>query len=125
VSDYEGIQQTIARNNLALDDRRFEDCIATYTPDGTIAGHTGHDAIRAFILSQDLAVRDDLERRHVNTNILIEVQGDQAEAISDLLVYDKVGDGPWRLVTVGRYRDRLARQADGGWLFTSRELRFI
>jgi hypothetical protein len=58
VSDYEGIQQTIAFNNIALDDRRFEDCIATYTPDGTIAGHTGHDAIRAFILSQDLAVRD-------------------------------------------------------------------
>ncbi len=58
MSDYEGIQQTIARNNIALDDRRFEDCIATYTPDGTIAGHTGHDAIRAFILSQDLAVRD-------------------------------------------------------------------
>jgi hypothetical protein len=52
-------------------------------------------------------------------------QGDQAEAISDLLVYDKVGDGPWTLVTVGRCRDRLARQADGGWLFTSRELRFI
>lgn len=125
MSDYEGIQQTIARNNIALDDRRFEDCIATYTPDGTIAGYTGHDAIRAFILSQDLAVRDDLERRHVNTNILIEVQGDQAEAISDLLVYDKVGDGPWTLVTVGRYRDGLARQADGGWLFTSRELRFI
>ena len=45
VSDYDLICKTIARNNLALDDRRFEDCIATYTPDGSIAGHTGHGSL--------------------------------------------------------------------------------
>jgi len=43
LSDYDLICKTIARNNLALDDR-FEDCLATYTPDGSIAGHTGHAA---------------------------------------------------------------------------------
>ncbi|MGV9386890.1 hypothetical protein ACWDRB_64665 [Nonomuraea sp. NPDC003707] len=45
MSDYELICQTIARNNLALDDRRYDDCLATYTPDGSIAGRTGHTAI--------------------------------------------------------------------------------
>jgi hypothetical protein len=40
-------------------------------------------------------------------------------------VYDRVGDGPWTLVAVGRYRDRPARQADGNWLFTSRALTFL
>lgn len=125
MSDYELICQTIARNNLALDDRRYDDCLATYTPDGTIAGRTGHAAIREFMLSQDLATRPELQRRHVNTNIVADVAGDAAEVTSDLLVYDKVGDGPWTLVAVGRYRDRLARQSDGGWLFVSRALTFL
>ena len=93
MSDYDLIRKTIARNNLALDDRRFEDCIATYAPDGSIAGHTGHAAIREFMLGQDLAIRPELQRRHVNTNIAIELNGDEAEAVSDLLVYDKVAAG--------------------------------
>ena len=108
VSDYDLICKTIARNNLALDDRRFEDCIATYTPDGSIAGHTDHAAIREFMFGQDLATRPELQRRHVNSNIAIELHGEEADAVSDLLVYDKVADGPWALVAVGR--------SSGDWL---------
>jgi hypothetical protein len=125
MSDYESICETIARNNLALDDRRYDDCLATYTPDGSIAGRAGHAAIREFILSQDLAKRPELQRRHVNSNLVAEVDGDTAEVISDLLVYDKVDGGTWALTAVGRYQDRLARQTDGRWLFTSRELTFL
>lgn len=125
VSDHELIRTTIARNNLALDDRRFEDCIATYAPDGSIAGRTGHAAIREFMLGQDLATKPELQRRHVNTNIAIELYGDEAEAVSDLLIYDKLADGLWELVAVGRYHDSFARQADGAWLFTSRSLEFL
>lgn len=125
VSDYDLICKTIARNNLALDDRRFEDCIATYTPDGSIAGHTGHAAIREFMLGQDLATRPELQRRHVNANIAIELHGAEANAVSDLLVYDKVAGGPWALAAVGRYHDSFARQPDGTWLFTRRSLEFL
>jgi hypothetical protein len=158
MSDYESICETIARNNLALDDRRYDDCLATYAPDGSIAGRTGHAAIREFMMSQDLAKRPELQRRHVNSNIVAEVggdnaevggdnaevggdnaevggdnaevdadsaDGDTAEVTSDLFVYDKVDGGAWALTAVGRYRDRLARQADGRWLFTSRELTFL
>lgn len=125
MSDYELIRQTIARNNLALDDRRYDDCLATYTSDGSIAGRTGHAAIREFMMSQDLATRPELQRRHVNTNIVAEVDGDTAEVTSDLLVYDRVDGGAWTLAVVGRYQDKLARQADGRWLFTSRVLRFV
>ena len=125
MSDYELIYQAIARNNLALDDRRYDDCLATYSSDGSIAGHTGHAAIREFMMSQDLAMRPELKRRHVNTNIVAEVDGYTAEVTSDLLVYDKVGDGAWTLAAVGRYQDRLVRLADSGWLFTSRSLTFL
>lgn len=119
------IRNTIARNNHALDDRRYEECILTYAADGVIAGRKGHAAIREFISSQDLATNPDLQRRHVNTNIAIDIRGHVAEAISDLLVYDKVAGGPWTLTAVGRYHDQLARQADGTWLFTERRLQFI
>jgi hypothetical protein len=44
---------------------------------------------------------------------------------SDLFVYDKVGAEPWKLSAVGRYADRLARQSDGTWLFTARQLDFV
>src|SRR5258708_6720950 len=94
VSDSDLICKTIARNNLALADRRFEDCIATYTPDGSIAGHTGHAAIREFMLGQDLATRPELQRRHVNSNIAIELHGEEADAVSALLVYAKLAHGP-------------------------------
>jgi hypothetical protein len=91
------------------------------------------------MMSQDLAKRPELQRRHVNSNILAEVDGGNAEVdadsdgveggtaqvTSDLFVYDKVDGGAWALTAVGRYRDRLARQADGRWLFTSRELTFL
>jgi 3-phenylpropionate/cinnamic acid dioxygenase small subunit len=125
MSDYESICETIARNNLALDDRRYDDCLATYAPDGSIAGRTGHAAIREFMMSQDLAKRPELQRRHVNSNIVAEVGGDTAKVTSDLFVYDKVDGGAWTLAAVGRYQDRLARQAEGLWLFTSRELTFL
>lgn len=96
---------------------------ATTTLWTTVVTTTGHAAIREFMNGQELATRLELERRHVNTNIVI--TGDFAEAVSDLLVYDKVADGPWTLTAVGRYTDTLARQADGSWLLAERKLRFI
>ncbi|MFD1045937.1 nuclear transport factor 2 family protein, partial [Kibdelosporangium lantanae] len=83
MSDFDEIRNTIARNNHALDDRRYDDCVRTYAPDGVIAGRRGHAAIREFMNHQELATRPDLERRHVNTNIAITVAGDVAEAVSD------------------------------------------
>jgi hypothetical protein len=77
------------------------------------------------MLGQDLATRPELQRRHVNTNIAIDLNGDAADAVSDLLVYDRVADGPWTLVAVGRYHDCFARQPDGSWLFTRRSLEFV
>lgn len=74
--------------------------------------------------SQGLGARPELQRRHVVTNIAIQISGDEARVDSDLLVYDKAGAGPWTLSAVGHYADRLARQPDGSWLFAERRLSF-
>ena len=125
MSDFDMIRNTIARNNQYLDDRRYDDCSQTFTQDGSIAGHKGRAAILEFMLSQGLGARPDLQRRHVVANIAIEISGDEAQADSDLLMYNKVGAEPWKLSAVGRYVDRLARQPDGTWLFTERRLDFL
>lgn len=97
ISDYEMIRNVIARNNQALDDRRYPDCVATFAEDGTIAGHRGGAAILEFMHSQGLGAEPDLQRRHVVTNIVIDISGDQADVASDLLLYDKLGTQPWVL----------------------------
>jgi SnoaL-like domain len=125
ISDFELIRNTIARNNHYLDDRRYEDCARTFAEDGSIAGHTGRPAILEFMQSQGLGADPKLQRRHVVTNIAIDISGDQAHVDSDLLVYDKHGTEPWKLSAVGRYADRLTRQPDGKWLFADRRLDFV
>ena len=74
-SDFDLIRNTIARNNQYLDDRRYEDCARTFTEDGSIAGHNGRGAILEFMHSQGLGARPELQRRHVVTNIAIELSG--------------------------------------------------
>jgi hypothetical protein len=55
----------------------------------------------------------------------VEIGGGAAESTSDLLIYDRIADGPWTLTAVGRYRDRLVRDPDGQWLFAERRLEFV
>jgi SnoaL-like domain len=126
MSDVELIRDVIARNNQYLDDRRYEDCSHTFTADGRIGPHQGRAAILEFMHSQGLGAQPDLRRRHVVTNIVIELHDDEAQVASDLILYDKVGDdGAWAVSAVGRYADTLARQSDGTWLFSHRQLTFL
>ena len=119
VTDFDLIRNTIARNHQYLDDRRYEDCSRTFTEDGSIGAHRGRAAVLEFTLSQGLGAQPDLNRRHVVTNVVIDILGDEAHVDSDLIQYDKVGAGSWTVTAVGRYADRLARQPDGTWLFAA------
>jgi hypothetical protein len=62
----------------------------------------------AKILCGELADQPDLRRQHAVTNSVIDVHGDVAEGVSDLSMYDRVGDGP---VTIRRH----ARLRIGWW----------
>jgi len=57
---------------------------------------------------------------HVSTNPIIDVEGDTATAESDFVVLSRDDDGRARIDLVGRYRDRLRRDAGGRWLITKR-----
>jgi 2-iminobutanoate/2-iminopropanoate deaminase len=121
MTDEDLIRNTVARYSHCLDDRRFREWSETFTEDGVFGSRQGRAAIYENILGGELATIPQLQRRHIVTNLEVAVQGDAAEAVSDLLMYDRLGDAAWTL-RVGRYYDKLRRQSDGEWLFTERRL---
>jgi hypothetical protein len=123
MTDADQIRNTLARFCQYLDQRRFEEWSQTFTEDGVFGERRGRAEILHWILQGELATRPELNRRHTVVNSIIDVQGDRAEAVSDLIMYDQVGDGPWT-IRVGRYFDELVRQPDGIWLFKQRRLEF-
>jgi 3-phenylpropionate/cinnamic acid dioxygenase small subunit len=123
MTDSDQIRNTIAHNNQLLDDRHYEECATTFTEDGAIGPYKGRKAILEFMASQGLGANPDLQRRHIVTNIMITIAGEEAVAISDLLLYDKVGNEEWKLTAIGRYTDHLAKQTNDTWLFTNRQLK--
>jgi len=124
MTDEDAIRNTIARFCQHLDSRRFVEWSETFTQDGVFNKLNGRAAILDMILGGELATRPELRRQHAVTNSIIDVTGDTATATSDLAMYDRIDDGPISVKT-GRYYDRLARQADGDWLFTQRRLEWF
>ncbi len=124
MTDQDLIRNVVARYSHCLDDRRFKEWSETFTEDGVFGNRTGRAAIYENILGGELATIPELQRRHIVTNLEIAINGDTAEVTSDLLMYDKRGDGPWTL-RVGRYYDTLRRETDGEWRFTVRRLEWV
>jgi enamine deaminase RidA (YjgF/YER057c/UK114 family) len=121
MTDEEIIRNTVARYSHCLDDRRFKEWSETFTEDGVFGSRHGRSEIYQNILGGELATIPELQRRHIVTNLEILTHGDEADAISDLLMYDKLGEAAWSL-RIGRYYDKLSKQPNGDWLFSERRL---
>jgi ketosteroid isomerase-like protein len=81
------------------------------------AGHVkkGHAALREFIESHTTGEI----YKHIVVDPLIWVDGDTATAESYFFMFNEHEDGPY-VRAMGRYRDKLARDADGRWRFKER-----
>jgi hypothetical protein len=124
VSDADEIRNTIARFCQLLDERRFEEWSRTFVEDGAFGERVGRATILSWIQGAELATRPELKRKHAVVNAVVEVHGGRADALSDLVMFDQVGEGPWT-IRIGRYTDELTRQADGTWLFARRRLEWM
>ena len=120
----EGVRTTIAAYAQALDDGRTDDLVATFCADGVcelpgFGTFEGHEAIAAAFAKWK-PVRP---QRHFVVNTLISVrQGDEVDAVSDLLFTAHDGEG-WTVPLVGRYHDTF-RLVDGRWLIARRATQF-
>lgn len=125
MSDEERIRRTYAEFCHALDNRQFEEWSQLFTEDGEFAGPEGsvigREAILAMISGGTLARTPNLRRKHTIHNLVLDVRGDEATGVCDLVQFDLPGAGPYEIV-IGKYVDRLARQSDGRWLFAFRQV---
>jgi 3-phenylpropionate/cinnamic acid dioxygenase small subunit len=126
MTEQEAIRQTLARYAQRNDARDVEGWCAVFTEDARFTTQqgefVGQAALRAFIEGL-YASRPTRRTRHINGAPAIVVDGDVATADSDVIFYERIDDGPWRLAGANHYRDRLVRR-NGDWLLQERHLTF-
>src|ERR1022692_1006212 len=123
----EGIRAAIAKYAQALEDRRIEDVVGTFCPDGSIdisglGRQQGREAIQRAYEGLSMAV----PHRHVVVNTLMtHWNDDEATSSSDLIDLARDSQSTWGVCFVGRYEDTLHRGSNGEWRFHTRKLRFV
>jgi hypothetical protein len=117
------IRRVLAAYCHHCDDARFAELLGLFAPDGCFVRGTmkvaGHAALREYFESRQ--GRPEQRGRHLTLNTEIDIDADQARALSDF-VYLKFVDGRITPIIAGRYRDDLVRMQDGRWRFARREV---
>jgi p-cumate 2,3-dioxygenase subunit beta len=123
----EAIRDLIQRSGALIDDERFEEWLALFTPDGRYELSTASPELRgrspwlsidrpglaAYLGEMDQRVRYRDRRRHLIATVRIEIKGDEATVESHLAVFRTCPAGRTQCEASGRYTDSLVRQDDG------------
>ncbi|WP_233832770.1 nuclear transport factor 2 family protein [Paraburkholderia sp. ZP32-5] len=122
--DKDSIRELLARYCFLLDDYRLSEFAALFAADGTWSSRngtaTGPRAIEQLLTSLVPVPGPGTRRRHLTTNILIDLRGDTATVRSYFMVVRDSANGP-AIAVAGRYEDEVVR-VDGQWFFQSRRL---
>jgi hypothetical protein len=62
-----------------------------------------------------------LAEQAASRNSIIDVDGQTASAVTDFVAFERLGDGPWQIHTIGQYQDQLILE-DGMWRFAERHV---
>ena len=120
VADKLAIQELFARYAHAIDDLDPAAWVACFTADGIFQVGTramqGTAALRGYA---DVHVRE-IRCRHMMSNFLYEVRGNEAAGQCSMLATLATAGG-YRIFAQGRYVDRLVRQ-DGVWRIAHRKV---
>jgi len=126
MTDYEEIQDLIARYSHAVDTWDPEAYAALYTEDGSLTeeGSTVKGRAKLHSLIEqggEAAARASEGARHIQMTSTIDIKGDRATART-YLVTIALSEQGWRIRGGGTYVDEIVRDADGRWRFESREV---
>src|SRR5438477_976788 len=123
MSDVEQIRQTLARYWQYLDDRRERDWVELFEDDAVLQYESTITRSRREldVIAADL--RNYTPAKHLSSNELIEVDGEQATAHSDVVFLEPDADGSVKVRYYGRCEDTL-RRAGSTWRFASRVITF-
>jgi len=124
--DKAAIAELIARYNYAIDHSDYQGWANTFAPDGVFQGVIGrfaaHKELDNFIASVKSLTATSPNLRHYVTNILPDINGNEATCTSFLLMTSTTREGNTTVALAGEYEDRLVR-IDGQWLFRERIVR--
>jgi uncharacterized protein (TIGR02246 family) len=125
MSDGDDIRRTLALYAVAHDQLDLEAYVALFAEHARYIArgvtHDGRDAIRTFIGGIYGKRPAEHRMKHLYANSVIEVNADRANATSDFIAYECLGDGPWQINMIGQCVDKLVKQ-DGKWLFEERRI---
>lgn len=124
LEDKDAIRELLAEYCFLLDSQRLEEFGRLFTEDGAWASRngraTGPAGIETLLRKIVSESAPESGRKHFTANIVIRVNGDSAEVISNFLVVRDSATGPV-IAVAGTYRDVVVRQG-AKWMFRSREL---
>jgi 3-phenylpropionate/cinnamic acid dioxygenase small subunit len=125
LEDREAIRELLAEYCFRLDECRFEEFGALFSETAEwgpkrLPRAKGPQAIAALARSIVPTAGEGPARRHLTTNIVIRLAGDEARARSNFLMVRDSAGGPL-LALAGTYEDHLVR-TPAGWRFQSREI---
>ena len=128
LEEKDAIREVMAEYCFRLDNDRFADMAALFTDDGTwdtaFGKGTGRPAIEALVQRIRQTGSSRPRAIHHVTNIVIELDGNRATALSNWVVVQNSAQGP-KIGSAGGYADEFVKQ-DGAWLFRYRKIdRFI
>jgi uncharacterized protein (TIGR02246 family) len=126
IEDRFGISDLFTRYTCALDAGDVDTIVDCFTEDGAllspaVGAHRGHTAIRAFAERFARFRANGAQLRHVISNLMMQVEGDRAQASCYLTVF-LTRDGKSRLTAPGVY-ECVLRKCDGAWKFQNRIVR--
>lgn len=120
MSAEEEIRRTLAEFGRFLDEREWERWSELFCEDGSFGQTQARAQILAYMLTSPLATDPTLFRKHATVNSTILVDGEKAVATSDLLLFERFGEGPWDF-RFGKYED-VFRHVGDRWLIEHRQL---
>ncbi len=124
--DKDAIRELLAEYCFRLDGCRFEEFGALFTetaewgPKRMLRKARGPREIAELARGIVPVAGEGPARRHLTTNVVVRLSGDEALVKSNFLMVRESGAGPL-LAIAGTYEDRVVRTPDG-WRFQAREI---
>jgi hypothetical protein len=124
LEDKDAIRELLAEYCFHLDGYRLGELAGLFGDDGEWNSRygqaTGREAIERLLVSIVPTPRIGQRRKHFTTNIIIKLDGDSAEVVSNFLVVRDSRAGP--IIAVAGTYDDLVVRVSGTWQFRSRRL---
>jgi len=127
VSAEEQIRRTMGRYIQAHDTHNVDAIVALFVEDGlftnTRGDCRGHAAIREFFENSRTRAQSMPDRRAklLCGNSVITVDSDAADALTDVVGFQRSGSDPWSVSLVAQYADKFVRH-NGKWLYAEKRV---